>query len=290
MKILVIGSVNKDIVFDVDHIVRDGETISSSKQSVYLGGKGLNQTIALSNVFDDVSFYCNVNKFDNELIKELCNFRFKTDFIQEVDELTGSAFIQVNQVGENAIVISKNANGCIDLLKVKSVLDMFERGDYVVLQNEINDLAKIIDMCFKRGLRVVLNPSPIDDSISMELLSKVEMLIANKEEFQNITNGDNLEECIELFRDGNKHTKLVVTLGGKGAIYHDNKTIRVAAIETDVVDTTCAGDTFLGYFVGSIMNDLNVELSLKIASKAASICVGVKGASVSIPQYEDVIK
>lgn len=288
MKVLVIGSINKDIVFDVKDIVKDGQTISSSGQTEYLGGKGLNQTIAISNVLDDVYFYCNVNENDAYILESLEEYNFKTDYIQKVKEPTGTAFIQVNEHGENAIVISKNANSKIDLSYLESVLNDFNSNDLILLQNEINNLVEIVEQCHKRKLKIALNPSPISSDITLELISKIDYLIANKNEFLEITNSENIDDALNVFRSKNTTTELVITLGSKGAFHELNKTTMVDGIKTNVVDTTCAGDTFLGFFLGSIFHGKPISDSLVIANKAASKCVQTKGASTSIPKLKDL--
>ena len=287
MKVLVIGSVNKDIVFDVENIVKDGQTISSANQAEYLGGKGLNQAIALSNVYDNVYFYCNVNEHDVTLLEQIKTYNFKTNYIQLVKEQTGTAFIQVNEQGENAIVISKNANNHIDLQKVEDILETFTSTDYVLLQNEINDLEHIIDICTKKKIQVILNPSPVNN-INLELASKVNQLITNRNEFLSITSSNTVEEGISIFRQNNKHTELVITLGAEGVLYNKEETITIKGDKVDVVDTTCAGDTFLGFYIGSRLNGNSVSDSLKTANKAAGKCIQTKGASVSIPKLSDL--
>lgn len=287
MKVLVIGSVNKDIVFDVEQIVKEGQTISSTNQAEYLGGKGLNQTIALSNVYNDVYFYCNVNEHDVALLEQIRQYNFKTDYIQLVKEQTGTAFIQVNKDGENAIVISKNANNHINLQNVKNILDSFTNDDYVLLQNETNNLEEIITLCNDKNIKVILNPSPVND-ITLELASKVNILITNKEEFLTITKTSSIEEGLDTFRTNNKKTELVITLGAEGVLHNLEKTTSIQGNKVQVVDTTCAGDTFLGFFIGSRLNGNTIKESLTIANKAASICVQTKGASVSIPKLSDI--
>ena len=289
MKVIVIGSLNKDIVFEVESIVNEGQTISSKTQSEYIGGKGFNQSVALSYAYPNVYYYCNLNKNDKYIEYQMKKYNFKKDYIQKIEEPTGIAFIQVNKNGENAIVISKNANNCIDFDHVKNILEDFNKDDLVLLQNEINDVEKIIDLCQEKGISVALNPSPVE-GITMDLVSKVKYLIANLEEFLSITRCTDLEQGIKVFRKGNLDTQLIITLGKEGALYNYKKTVKAIGIETNAVDTTCAGDTFLGYFLGSLLNGLSVEESLDKANLAASLCIQKKGASNSIPTLNEVIK
>ena len=289
MKVLVIGSINKDIVFDVDSIVKDGQTISSINQSIYLGGKGFNQTVALSNAYQNVYFYCNINQNDEEILSKVKSFNFNDDYVQKVKEQTGSAFIQVDAKGENAIVISKNANNHIDLDNVKKIIKNFNADDLVLLQNEINDLEIIINICNKQGISVALNPSPFEN-VTLDIVNKTKYLIANKDEFLQLTKKTSIEEGIRFFRTMNTTTSLIITLGKEGALHNLDKTIKVDGIKTNVVDTTCAGDTFLGFYLGSQCSGRSIKDSLEIANLAASICVETKGASNSIPTMKDIQK
>jgi len=285
MKFLVIGSINVDSVLFVDKFVQPGETISAIKQEKFLGGKGLNQAISLAKTHDDVYLYANVNKSDTYLVDEIAKLNVKTDYINFVVQETGSAYIQVNNEGENSIVISKNANGVIDLIRLKEVLLTLSDTDYVFLQNEINNLKEILVMLKELSIKVIFNPSPITDEITLDLLSGVHYLIMNEGELNKISFNKGIDYLEEIYPDVN----FLVTKGSNGAsFYSDKEVVFEPSLKVDVVDTTCAGDTFLGYFMSSILNAKDVETSLKIATKASSICVGIKGASVSIPNKEDL--
>lgn len=289
MKAIVIGSINKDIVYNVNDIVKPGETISSSKVEYFLGGKGLNQAIALSNMTKNVFFYTIVNKYENEIINQLKRYNFDNSLIQYTEDKMGEAFIQVNDEGENAIVLAANSNHLFNVSKIYKVLDTFTKNDYVILQNEINDIDKIIKYAKEKELQVVLNPSPISDIINHELLLNVDYLIVNRTEFKAISNTHWAREGMRSFHKEYPHIKLVVTLGEEGVFYiDDSESYKIPSHEVEVSDTTCAGDTFLGYFIGSLMENNTVKESLYTATKASSICVGLPGASNSIPTKDQI--
>lgn len=290
MKAIVIGSINIDRVLEVRKIVKDGETISSSSQKKYLGGKGLNQAIALSNMFENTYFYANVNPNNKFVVDHMKEHIYKKDYIHHLEEQMGEAFIQVNKNGENAIVVSSNSNHMIDILDVTKVLSEFKDGDFIILQNEINNVEDIIDIAKERGMRVVFNPSPITSAVNPSLISKVDYLVLNKAELAEITDIHWTKESIVKFKKEYPSVRLVVTLGEDGVryIYQDKKS-KVHGKEVEVEDTTCAGDTFLGYFIGAVLNKKTITESLEIATKAASICVSTKGASNSIPSKEQVL-
>ncbi len=290
MKAIVIGSINIDRVLEVKRIVKDGETISSVSQKKYLGGKGLNQAIALSSMFEETYFYTNVNSNNKFAMDQIKTHPYKMDYINYLDEQMGEAFIQVNKNGENAIVVSPNANHKISIHNVKDVLSSFSKGDYIVLQNEINRIEDIIDMAKEKGMVIIFNPSPVTNIVTQSLIKKLDYLIVNRTELEAITDIHWTKESIESFRKEYPLVKLVVTLGEDGVRYLDNKEkFKISGKEVEVKDTTCAGDTFLGYFIGSILLGKSIRQSLLTATKAASICVGTKGASNSIPSKNQVL-
>ncbi len=290
MKVLVVGSINKDIVFQVDSIVSDGETISAFHQNEYIGGKGFNQFLALSKSFPDVYLYANLNEYDTEIINYFKVNNLNLDYVQLVNQKTGTAFIQVDNNGENAIVISKNANGLIDVQKLDNILSNHS-FDYIVLQNEVNDIDEIVNIISDKGIKIILNPSPVTKNISIDLIKKVDLLFVNEHELKSITNHSDIEMAIDFISNELPTKEVIVTMGNQGSLYLKNhKRIHQDAFLVKVVDTTCAGDTFLGYFIGCYLQDYSIEKCMYVATKAASICITSDGASNSIPNSNQVFK
>ena len=176
---------------------------------------------------------------------------------------------------------------------IDEVLKNFESGDVLLLQNEISNLKYLIERAYKMGMRIVLNPSPVNKQISDCDLNKVEYLILNEIEAADILGIDKKsgDILIDRLSENFPDTKIVLTLGENGSIYlYKGQKIKQEIYKTKVVDTTAAGDTFTGYFIAGVSSGISVEMSLKQAAKAASLAVSKKGASPSIPFIEEVLK
>lgn len=289
MKILNFGSINIDKVFSLDHIVRPGETIDSKTYEEKIGGKGLNQSVALAKVSDQVYHAGKLNYKDSFIVEYLKINEVKTDFIKMSDKLTGSAFIQVDKNGENSIVLDHGANFAIDKEEVDYVLASFGEGDILILQNEINNLSYIIDEARKKNMIIVLNPSPINKDLLELELKFIDLLIMNEYEASAISDGADENDIISILKAKFPWTKFVITRGSRGSIYFDNKqALSQEIFEVDTIDTTGAGDTFTGYFVGLMSRGYDIKECLKYASAASALAVRQKGASNSIPDFKRV--
>ncbi|HZK00035.1 MAG TPA: ribokinase [Tissierellaceae bacterium] len=291
MKILNFGSLNLDYVYSVDHFVRPGETISSKKREVFAGGKGLNQSIALARSGIKVYHAGAVGKLDGGvLIEVLKKDQVNTDFIREIDDVsTGHAIIQVDSSGQNCILLYGGANQMITLEQVDTTLEDFTKGDFLILQNEINNLDYIVEEAHKKGLNIVLNPSPIDENIFRLNLKHIDYFILNEIEGADISKEKENENLLEAL--GNKYpsAKIILTLGEKGVKFKDGDLILEHGIfDVPVVDTTGAGDTFTGYFLGSMVQGYSYMDALRLASLASAIAVSRRGAESSIPFMEEV--
>ena len=292
MKVLNFGSLNLDYVYDVDHFVREGETISSADMNVFCGGKGLNQSVALAKAGVKVYHAGAVGSADGAMLLEaLSNVGADISYIKRYDMSSGHAIIQKNRAGNNCILLYGGANQNIGIDFIKEVLEDFDKGDILLLQNEVSNLSFIIDEGYKRGMSIVLNPSPINEKIFECDLEKVEYLILNEIEAADILGASDTgeDELIEKLTKRFPGMKIVLTLGEKGSVYVDKtQKIRQEIYKADVVDTTAAGDTFTGYFIAGIVAGIDVAASLKQAAQAASITVSRKGASPSIPFAKEV--
>ncbi len=289
MKILNFGSLNLDYVYQVDHMVSPGETLASLELETFCGGKGLNQSIALAKAGANVYHAGCIGEDGQILQKALAEAGVKTDYIKTLPGKTGHAIIQVDKSGQNCILLYGGANRAVTEDYIEEVLGHFEKGDLLLLQNEINLLHLIIDKAYAKGMEIILNPSPYDDNLKTCDFSKISMFLLNEVEGEQITGKKEpaaiLQELERLYPD----TKVVLTLGGDGSCYRDGKTeCRQAIYPVEVVDTTAAGDTFTGYFIAAMMEGKSVEQCLDLASKASSIAVGRKGAAPSIPQRSEV--
>ena len=289
MKILNFGSLNIDIFFRVENIVKPGETISAKSIEKRPGGKGLNQSVALSKSFENVYHAGSVGDDGVFLIDYLKSENINTKYIKKSDKLTGNAIIQVDDRGENSIVLYKGANFDNDKKFIDEVLDNFDKDDILVLQNEISSMKYLIDKAYEKGMKIVLNPSPITEDVKEFDFNKIDLLLVNEIESKDIANKDNIDESINYFMATYPNINLIVTLGSKGSIFvNKNEKIKQEGIKVESVDSTGAGDTFTGFFVSYFYQGKNVRDCLKFASLASALSVTKSGASISIPSLCDV--
>jgi ribokinase len=285
MKILNFGSINKDLVYNVEDFVKPGETISSRDYGLYLGGKGLNQSVAISKSGSEVYHAGCINKSDHSIISDLKKWGVNTDYINKIDEATGHAIIQINQDGENSIIIHGGANNCVEKDQIDKVLSNFNEGDYILLQNEINSVNEIIEKAHKKGLRIFFNPAPYSSAVNNYSIEKVNTLIYNETEGQRLSGKKDDNQIIKTLSNKYPNTRQILTLGERGSIYSfDKNTIKVKAESVKTIDSTAAGDTYIGYYISSLSKKISVEQSMKIASQAASIATTIVGGANSIPE------
>lgn len=292
MNVLNFGSLNIDHVYHVTNIVRPGETISSHSLEYFCGGKGLNQSIALAKSGAHV-YHAGKIGTDGTILKDtLIENGVNIDCLSQSTEVNGHALIQVDESGQNCIVLYGGSNLTITKEYVDSVLTSFDTDDIVLMQNETNCTSYIAEQCHKKGIKVVLNPSPI----SSELLSKfpfelVSMFLINQIEGTELTQKESPTEILDSLLEKYPESSFVLTLGKRGVIYKDKAhTFSHGIYKVPVVDTTAAGDTFTGFFLGCLSNGFDIPTSLKKASIASSLSVSKLGASSSIPMMEEVNK
>lgn len=290
MKVLNFGSLNLDYVYQVDHIIIPGETQSTKSRNTFCGGKGLNQSIALAKAGIPVYHAGQIGEGGEILLETCAKNGVHTDFIKKIDGPSGHTVIQVDKNGQNSILLFGGANRSITKEFVDEVLGNFEKGDIILLQNEVNELDYIIDTAYEKGMMIILNPSPFDSALEACDLSKVSLFLVNEIEGFQITGEKEPEKILAKIKEIYPKAKIVLTLGGDGSVYQDETGIYKQGIfKVKAVDTTAAGDTFTGYFISSILDGTPVEEGLKLAAKASAIAVSRPGATDSIPLREEVL-
>lgn len=290
MKVLNFGSLNLDYVYQVDHILIPGETLASSERNTFCGGKGLNQSIALAKAGIPV-YHAGMIGEGGEILLETCQENgVNTQFIRKIEGPCGHTVIQVDKDGQNCILLFGGSNRRMTREFVDEVLDSFEKGDIILLQNEINELDYIIDRAYEKEMMIILNPSPYDSALEACDLSKVSLFLVNEIEGFQITGEKEPRQILEAIRRQYPKAGIVLTLGGDGAVYQNGDVVfRQGIFKVKAVDTTAAGDTFTGYFISSIIDGMPVEEGLKLAAKASAIAVSRPGATASIPRKEEVL-
>ncbi len=288
MKILNIGSLNIDYVYEVDHFVMPGETLASKNLFINCGGKGLNQSIAAAKAGNQVFHMARLGK-DGAMLKEkLEEYGVDTSFVLWDTEPSGHAIIQVDQKGQNCILLYGGTNRRLTKEDITQALDAFGTEGMVLLQNETNLVDFVIEEAAKRGLRTALNAAPMEENVRNYPLDKLTWLIVNEVEGRQIAGCDTDEEILPTLRKKYPDLQILLTLGSRGACcVKDGKTYTIGSHHVDVVDTTAAGDTFTGYFLYAVLNQMTIPEALRLATTASALCVGKKGAADAVPKKEE---
>jgi len=289
MRVLNFGSLNIDHVYQVDHIVAPGETISSASLKFVPGGKGLNQSIALARAGVG-TYHAGCIGNDGEILKkQLLEAGVNTRFTRKLEEVNGHAIIQVNRDGQNSIIIYGGANIALTEKMVEDTLNEAETPDLVLLQNETSQVPYIAEACGERGIPVAFNPSPYSEELKSFPFDKVRYLLINETEGKQITGEVEPKKIAAYLLERYPNMRVVLTLGSKGVYYQDKqKCCLQDGFRVHAVDTTGAGDTFTGFFLGTILGGLSEEEALRWACAAAALSVTKPGAAPSIPTMEEV--
>lgn len=289
MKIYNIGSLNIDYVYKVESFVRPGETISSTDYSVFPGGKGLNQSVALAKAGVKVIHGGILGDGGKILTDTLYEAGADISRIKKADGPSGHAIIQVEKSGQNCIILHGGTNQKFDKEYIDELLYDANAGDIVLLQNEINALDIIFEIANKKKLQIAFNPSPFNDRVKQLPLELVKWWLVNEIEGQEITGEKDPEKIADAVLKRFPDSNLILTLGKDGALFASSKKRFYQPIfDVKVVDTTAAGDTFTGFLFAGIIKGKTEEEALLLASKASAIAVSRNGAAVSIPTAEEV--
>ena len=290
MKILNFGSLNRDLVYSVPHAVRPGETLSSTGLEVFCGGKGLNQSIAFARAGAEVWHAGCIGPDGGAIVSVLEKSGVKTKYLKTVSSPTGHAVIQLDVNGQNSILLDGGANRKITEEQVDLTLTGFSEGDMLVLQNEVSCVPYMMRKAYEKKMRIVWNPSPFSRSLLSYPLETVSYFVVNEIEGAELAGAESPEKIISVMRSSFPESGILLTLGSRGAVYSDkNGTVSHGCFDVKPVDTTGAGDTFLGYFF-SAFDRLGAEGALRLATGASSLAITVKGAATSIPVISDVLK
>lgn len=290
MKVLSFGSLNLDHVYAVPHIIRPGETISARGKELYCGGKGLNQSIAAARAGLSVCHAGGIGESEgDELLEILSSNGVDVSLVERRPGPAGHTIIQVDPEGHNSIIVFGGSNQANTDAYIHSVLDRFQAGDYVILQNEINGNAEIIRLAREKGMKVVLNPSPFDESAAA-LCPDADFLFVNETEAQGLTGTAAPEEQLSALHARFPRAIAVLTLGEHGSRCAEpgGKTYIQEAYLRPAADTTAAGDTFTGYFLALYAETGDIPTALRAAAMASSIAVSRPGAAPSIPRRDEV--
>lgn len=293
MNIVVIGSINTDLVINTNRMPKIGETISGNGFAINCGGKGVNQAVAAAKLGGNITFIGAAGKDENGnmSIKNLENNRIDTKCIARTDINTGVAVITVCN-GDNCIILDAGANDLVSKEIIDRNKDVILAADAIIMQLEIpiETVTYAANIAHKAGVKVILNPAPIVE-LPLELLKNTDVFILNETEAEFVTKvcpdtEENRIKCMNILKDYGIST-VVLTLGAEGSVYTEGSCIKYQkAYKAEVVDTTAAGDTFIGAFCMKMKE--GIETAVKYATAASSITVSRKGASESIPTGTEV--
>lgn len=289
MKVLNFGSLNYDYVYKVDHMILAGETMDSYSLETHFGGKGLNQSVALAKAGVPVKHAGMVGE-DGQAFLDFCAENgVDAEYIRKAPGKSGHTIIQLDKNAQNSILLYGGSNRAITKEYVDEVLGHFEKGDILLLQNEVNLMPYIIDTAYGRGMQIVLNPSPYNEALDGCDMGKIAVFLVNEIEGKQITGETEPERILDVMMSRFPDARIVLTLGGDGVVYRDKEqTCRQGIFKVQAVDTTAAGDTFTGYFIAGMLEELPIPDILRRCAKASAMAVSKMGAAESIPTVEEV--
>lgn len=296
MKVFNFGSINIDHIYRISHFVRPGETLPSNKYQMMLGGKGANQSIALARAGVMVQHIGRISYHDEWICRKLQQNGVGVYCLQHVDEPTGHAIIQVNDSGENSILLFAGANNGFSAPNLAEYLSNAQPGDWLLLQNECNLTEDALRIAKQHQMTVAFNPAPMKADVRSLPMELVDYLIVNEIEAEGLVNDDNLtaeqpKALLDQLHQRYPQLKIVLTLGKQGVLYKDaNQALAIPAEVVDVIDTTAAGDTFIGYFIQQLVVGEAIKDALEMANRAAAVTVQTLGASESIPYITQLIQ
>ena len=289
MKVLCIGSLNLDMVYQMDHIVQPGETEASYGMNIFLGGKGINQSMAVAKAGAEV-YHAGLIGEDGQAFLDACvEYGVDSRHIRKVEGKSGHAIIQIDRNAQNCILLYGGANQKLTEAYVDEVLADFGAGDVLLLQNEVNMLPYIVDKAYEKGMQIALNPSPFNEKLDEVDMGKIAIFLLNEVEGFQVTGLQEPDAIIGKLLEMYPNARIVLTLGKDGAVYADKDQKHFQPIfKVQAVDTTAAGDTFTGYFLAGLCEGMPIPQVLKMSAKASSIAVSRPGAIPSIPWRAEV--
>ncbi|WP_129595827.1 ribokinase [Anaerophilus nitritogenes] len=296
-KITVIGSMNMDLVANVDHMPKVGETIIGKSFEEIPGGKGANQAVAIARLGGQVHMIGKLGDdgFGKTLLEGLTKDKICVEGVKiETNTPSGVALITVSEEGDNSIIVVPGANFTLNKEDIDKNIQIIKESDFLVLQLEVPlDTVKYSLKCAKElGVYTVLNPAPaqkLDDMI----IKNIDLLIPNETELEILTGIEiNNEEDVlraskNLIEKGVK--SLIVTLGSKGSMYIDKKGFKkFQAHKVKAIDTTAAGDSFIGGVCVCLSEGKTIEEAIRYGSRVGALTVTKKGAQRSLPYKEEI--
>lgn len=297
--ILVVGSINQDVTLHMNKLPVAGETVIASDLKTSLGGKGANQAVAASRMGANVAFIGAIGseKGADTIIDIFTKDKIDVAGIDRVEVNTGTAYISIDTHAENNIIVYPGANFEITKDHLHKNKELFKKADYCLLQLEIpmDMIKETIALCKEYDVKIILNPAPYNKEVDDEILSSIDYYIPNETEFIQTIEDDVLglrdldwfkakgEEFVSKY-----NLTLIITLGSQGALVIDDQTQLIPAHKTIPVDTTAAGDSFIGGFLAALASGQNKYDALDFGARVASVTISRYGAISAIPYKEEI--
>jgi ribokinase len=296
MSVLVIGSLNVDLVFKTKRAPEEGETVAGIDFNMFPGGKGANQAVAIKRLEGNVMMAgaLGTDTYASFYHRVLVDEGMDENHIKTVEGPSGLASITVDEKGQNRIVIIHGANYSFLPKDVDAIEDEIEKSNICLTQLEMRmeTVERLAYLCHKHSKTFILNPAPVA-KLSDKLLKNISIITPNEHEL-GLLSGIEIKGENDLVL-GARHliekgvSQVVVTLGSKGALYVDNKTSQIIpTYKVKPVDTTGAGDAFNGALAYCLDKDMDILQAIKFANKVGALTVTKRGALVSLPKLKEV--
>ncbi len=288
-RVLNFGSINIDHSYRLARFPQPGETVPSLEYRCGAGGKGFNQSIALARAGAHVHHLGAVGQDGLWLKAKLHAESVNVQHLQIADQATGHAIIQVDDNGQNTIVLFAGTNQSIASQSLFEAIATMRSGDWFLCQNETNGIDAALRAARATAMTVCFNPAPMTSAVTKLPLDCVDLLFVNETEGAGLTDVTEPEAILDALLTRWPHLAVVLTLGARGAIYA-NSGIRLyqRAPAVIAVDTTAAGDTFIGYFIAEMIATSDPAGALRLACQAAALSVSRPGAADSVPKRDEV--
>lgn len=289
MAIYNLGSINLDHLYRVDHFVRPGETLTSSDFQTLLGGKGANQSIALARAGAPVVHIGAIGRGDDWVLAQMQASGVDTSGVARLEGASGHAIIQLDKQAENAILLYPGANHRLTPEQIHSALQGADQNDWLLMQQETNGLEEAVAQARQQGLSIAFNPAPMVAERVRPLLAQIDLLIVNEVEAMDLTQTDSEEAAEQALKAAYPNLRILLTLGRQGVVHigPEGRESR-PAYRVEAVDTTAAGDTFIGYCLAALHSGEGITQAMRQGSAAAALCVTRLGAAAAIPTQEEV--
>lgn len=296
--ILVIGSLNMDFVIEVNKMPLPGETILGKSFTLIPGGKGANQAYAIGKLGAKASMLGAIgnDEYGMRLLENLNSVNVNTDNITKLDNInTGCAFINVDETGENSIVVVSGANQKITKEMIDNNINLIEEADIIVMQLEIpiEVVTYAAKLAKERGKLVILDPAPAVSDLNEELFSNIDIVKPNETEIEILSgietkSKDDIIKAAKILIEKGVNT-VIVTLGENGSLLVTKEKIEsFASPNVEAIDTTAAGDSFTAALAKSLLEGKSIEEAIKFGHIVSAIAVTKKGAQTSIPTQDEV--